>query len=256
MRIISVITLLMSVLFSQNKDITKLNTTEGLSVIFGINQSFYDNDWNDLMKDFNQNGNLKKEVSPSLNFGIMKELPQGEILGLKYITNGFNIEHSYQDTIYQDTTISEIDTSIITNTINYKNNSNLNLSNLKFFLISPTPIIKNLYFGFESGLFLNANRKNTVSFEDTLLAISYEDTSLTTLEKDYNRNDWQDDGFISWEIGVICQYYYNINKNIALLFEGYYGLTDYPKKGEEPKETGIPNSMHYMNFGINYRFGS
>ena len=58
MRIISVITLLMSVLFSQNKDITKLSATKGLSLMFGINQSFYDNDWNDLMKEFNQNGDL------------------------------------------------------------------------------------------------------------------------------------------------------------------------------------------------------
>ena len=204
------------------------------SVMVSMNQSFYDKDWNDFIEDM-ESGEISvdQKTFRRINFTFMGQFEGNILAGFKYLKYGFDIETRAEyfaaggQSIFID---SEIE---------------LELNFLKLFLTYP--IGNGLYLGVEGGYFLEGKGKTKVTSD---IDSDYSETETI------DRDDWTDEGELSeFDYGVLGQYFYNIQPKILLTVEGYYGLSKF-SEDKDTEDTGLPNTFHYLNLGLTYKFGS
>ena len=215
-----------------------------MSVSVGMNQSFYDKDWNDIfddIEDFMKNeydgkSSLNKVRFP--NFTLMGEF-EGDVLGgVKYLKYGYNFETSYPST--EDNNYTSQD-----------NDFEFETTFLKLFLTYP--LGNGVYLGVEGGYFLEGYRKwkNTMIEEDGLVD-NYESDYEITLE------DWTEIlGYSEYDYGILLQYFHGLSNKVLINLEGYYGLSKFDEDMDYDESSFfIPNTFHYLNLGVTYKLGN
>ena len=118
------------------------------SIMVGLNQSFYGEDWKEFLDEVESNGlDFTENPFRKINFSIVNEYEYGVLGGLKYLNYGYDIEY---DGINNDGyTIDE--------------ESSLELQFIKLFLTYP--VSPGLYVGVEGGYFMEG--KYNYKFRDT-----------------------------------------------------------------------------------------
>jgi len=48
--------------------------------------------------------------------------------------------------------------------------------------------------------------------------------------------------------------FFNIQPKILLTVDGYYGLSKF-SEDKDTEDIGLPNTYHYLNLGLTYKFG-
>lgn len=199
---------------------------ENLTVMVGMNQSFYGADWKEVIEDLEDGGaDVDQNSFRKLSFTLINEYKRGLLGGVKYLSYGFDYDF---DISFDDYYVG-----------GFASSSNLELQFLKLFLTYP--LINGLYLGVEGGYFIEGESK-----------IKIQNGANET--NDIDRDMWTEFDFSEFDYGLLGQFYYNINENLLATVEGYYGLSKFSEDNDE-EMTGIPNVFHYVNLGIAYKFG-
>lgn len=199
---------------------------ENLTVMVGMNQSFYGADWKEVIEDLEDGGaDVDQNPFRKLSFTLINEYKRGLLGGVKYLSYGFDYDF---DISFDDYYVG-----------GFASSSNLELQFLKLFLTYP--LINGLYLGVEGGYFIEGESK-----------INIQNGADET--NDIDRDMWTEFDFSEFDYGLLGQFYYNINENLLATVEGYYGLSKFSEDNDE-EMTGIPNVFHYVNLGIAYKFG-
>ena len=198
---------------------------ENLTIMVGINQSFYRTDWLDTVEDLEDNGiNVDHNPFRKLSFTLITENKHGLLGGAKYLSYGFDYD---------------FDRSNADDYVNGFNSSSIfELKFLKLFFTYP--LDEGFYLGIELGYFSEGKTK-----------LKMQNGSNET--DDIDRDMWTDSDFSEFDYGLLGQYYYKINEDILATLEGYYGLSKF-SNNNDTKMT-FPNVFNYVNLGIAYKLG-
>ena len=105
------------------------------------------------------------------------------------------------------------------------------------------PLSSGFYLGLEGGYFMEGKYKQKYTGEDLY-------------KEDIDRDMWKDEfGLSEFDYGLLGQFYYNINKDILVSVEGFYGLSKFDEDIDQ-SNTGTPNVFHYVNLGVVYKFSN
>ena len=196
------------------------------SVMIGMNQSFYGEEWNDIIDSSSMGQNPFRK----LNFTLLNEFDHGVLGGVKYLSYGYDIESSVTEYYYFSSQYQSI-----------KYETSIDLKFLKLFLTYP--LSSGFYLGLEGGYFMEGKYKQKYTGEDLY-------------KEDIDRDMWKDEfGLSEFDYGLLGQFYYNINKDILVSVEGYYGLSKFDEDIDQ-SNTGTPNVFHYVNLGVVYKFSN
>ena len=224
---------LINFIFSQTGGGFGVGLLKNASIMVGLNQSFYGEDWKEFLDEVESNGlDFTENPFRKINFSIVNEYEYGVLGGLKYLNYGYDIEY---DGINNDGyTIDE--------------ESSLELQFIKLFLTYP--VSPGLYVGVEGGYFMEG--KYNYKFRNAnYYGNVYEDSGNTTID----REDLKDELELNdYDYGLIGQYYYNIKDNLLANVEVYYCLSEFSKDNNMFPFI-FPNSFHYVNLGIVYKLG-
>ncbi len=224
-KIILPIIILIKLAFAQSGGKSLEKYLENLAIVVGMNQSFYGKDWNDAVKDLEDDGtDVEHNPFRKLSFTLISEHKNGILGGAKYLAYGFDYDFERSNDDY------------------YNNGfSSSSIFELKFFKLFLTyPLIDGLYLGFEGGYFIEGKSK---------LKMQNGPNETDSIDKDI----WTDSNFSEFDYGLLGQYYYNLNERILATVEGYYGLSKFSKDNDILMT--FPNVFHYVNLGIAYKFG-
>tara|TARA_Y100001935_G_C17185710_1_gene447486 strand:+ start:142 stop:846 length:705 start_codon:yes stop_codon:yes gene_type:complete len=228
---LSPLLILVSFLFGQSGGQNLEKYLETLTVMVGMNQSFYGSEWNDYMKDAEDSG-TDVDLKPfrKMNFTVMNEFKEGLIGGVKYLHYGY--DYKFSGISYD---------SFSDMSLNWSSDSEIELKFYKLFLTYP--MNNGLYLGVEGVYFVEG--ESDFKYED-----GYSDGGT------FDREDFEDNEppLSTFDYGVLGQFYYNINENMLATVEGYYGLSKFTEDWDADM-IGIPNVFHYVNLGIASKFG-
>ena len=225
-KILLTFSILISFSFGQSGGKSLEKYLENLTIMVGMNQSFYGTDWNDVLEDLEDGGaDVDQNPFRKLSFILINEYKHGLLGGVKYLSYGFDYDF---DISFDNYYIG-----------GFASSSNLELKFLKLFLTYP--LNNGLYLGVEGGYFMEGESK-----------IKIQNGANET--NDIDRDMWTESDFSEFDYGLLGQFYYNINENLLATVEGYYGLSKFSEDNDE-EMTGIPNVFHYVNLGIAYKFG-
>ena len=202
------------------------------SIMVGLNQSFYGEDYNDAIEDAGDMGtDVDENAFRKLNFTIMNEYDTGVLGGLKYLSYGYDLKATTTSFGGGDVDYLYIDTDIV--------ETELELKFLKLFVTYP--LNNGLYLGVEGGYFLEGEGK-------------YKENNIEDDTETYDRDMWTDADFSEFDYGLLGQFFYKVNDNILATVEGYYGLSKFSEDNDF-LYSGIPNVFHYVNLSIAYKLG-
>ena len=207
------------------------------SVMVSMNQSFYDKDWNNFIEDM-ETGliSVDKKTFRRINFTFMGQFEGNVLSGFKYLKYGLDIETSDDGAGEEPSFEGIIDGEV-----------ELELNFLKLFLTYP--LGNGLYFGVEGGYFLEGKIKYKYT------SSSYYGNETEKETETIDADDWVDDLELSrFDYGILGQYFFNIQPKILLTVEGYYGLSKF-SEDKDTEDIGLPNTYHYLNLGLTYKFG-
>ena len=195
------------------------------SIMVGLNQSFYGEDYNDAIENAEDSGtDIDEDAYRKLNFTIMNEYKTGVLGGLKYLSYGYNVGYT-----------SNFDDYYVGG---FSSETTLDMKFLKLFVTYP--LNNGLYLGVEGGYFLEAQSKLKINGN--------------TETGDIDREMWKDADFSEFDYGLLGQFFYRVNDNILATVEGYYGLSEFSEDNDFNSNC-IPNVFHYVNLGIAYKLG-
>ena len=202
------------------------------SLMVGLNQSFYGEDYKDAIESAENSGtDFDENAFRKLNFTIMNEYDTGVLGGLKYLSYGYDFKATTITEYYGELSGYSTDTDVAEN--------ELELKFLKLFVTYP--LNNGLYIGVEGGYFLEGKGK-------------YKENNVENNTETYDRDMWTDSNFSEFDYGILGQFFYKINDNILATVEGYYGLSKFSENNDF-LYSGIPNVFHYINLGITYKLG-
>ncbi len=226
-RILLTFTILISFTFGQSGGQSFEKYLENVSIMIGMNQSFYGADWNDVVEDLEDSGtDVDQNSFRKLSFTLINEYKHGLLGGAKYLSYGFDYDFEASDDDYY--------------VGGFSSSTNFELKFLKLFLTYP--LNNGLYLGLEGGYFMEGESKLKIQ-------------NGASETESYDREFWTDTAELSeFDYGLLGQFFYNINENMLVAVEGYYGLSKFSEDNDEAM-TGIPNVFHYVNLGIAYKFG-
>ena len=228
-KILTLLLILISFTFGQSGGKSFDKYMDNLTLMVGMNQSFYSEEWNDMLEDTDSDVTIDQNPFRKLNFGLINEFDHGVLGGVKYLSYGYDIDSEVSDSEYNDYE-------------GYSSDLSLELKFLKLFLTYP--VSNGLYLGVEGGYFMEGEYK----FKATG---GYNDNENT----DIDREMWTEDlDFSEFDYGLLGQFYYNINEDLLVSVEGYYGLSKY-KEDMDVSLSSVPNVFNYVNLGIAYKLG-
>jgi len=213
------------------------------SIMLGMNQSFYGEDWKDFEEELeNEGSDLSNNNFRKINFTLMSQFDYEVLGGIKYLSYGYDFEiegTSDYDYVDGDRPIEY-----------YKSDElsySLELNFLKLFLTYPMG--SGLYVGLEGGYFMEGKAKS--KFRSATLDGEVNEENL---KNTFDRDDWENDGDLnSYDYGLIAQYFYTIKDNILFTTELYYSLSEF-SEDNSMIISAVPNSFNYFNLGLTYKF--
>jgi len=220
-----------------------IKAINNISIMVGMNQSFYNKEWNEQIDKINDNmeimygGQSKLTNARFPNITIINEFDEDVLAGLKYSQYGFKFESSYPNTEEN----------------NYTSQDNKYEFESTFFKIFITyPIGNGVYLGIEGGYFIEAYlRWENVMIEDDGFVDKY--VSEDTIELDMWTEDLE---FSEFDYGLLIQYFYGISPKLLATIEGYYGLSKFNEDLDyEISPVFLPNTFHYLSLGLTYKIG-
>ena len=75
---------------------------DNLTLMVGMNQSFYSEEWNDMLEDTDSDVTIDQNPFRKLNFGLINEFDHGVLGGVKYLSYGYDIDTEVSDSEYND----------------------------------------------------------------------------------------------------------------------------------------------------------